>query len=536
MKRNKGIKAFFAMALSACLVLGNVGYMHAEDSASEKKPLTIMYYCDADNDLEPELLGDIEEMKQGVSDEVNLIALVDRHDSYTSDSYILGEDFSDTRLYKINPNQVERLDGKTQFPKISKTSTDFEANMGDANTLKNFIDYCKEEYPADKYALVLSNHGGGPKTNPENETRKLVCIDETDGYDVLYTGEFSDVLTADQSVDLFGLDACLMGSAEFAYQFYKGNGGFEADVMVASAASEWGDGWSYTDILERLQTKEGNNGQRDLTLGGYERYYSPETVTAAEIGAIIVEEQRDSCERVVTDQTLSCYDLSEVRAVKDAVDELAVAIQDEKDMVENLRGDMRNPKMIHYFDSRSRTERVYYPFFDAYDFAKKIVENGAVSKASNSLALSDNNAESVKDAVYSNEKSKPGSDLGFIDIQRKAQRVMDKVDDMVLYSFGQEDYDGFEDGKDGLTIFFPFGDSKVYVNRAWHNHFEFQYWYSPLDLTEYLELGEMCYGKLMWCEDGVDEGINSVGNWFEMLDKWYDETNEVDGGSNGYRW
>ncbi|SHH41925.1 clostripain [Tepidibacter thalassicus] len=491
------------LALMTSLFFTTPNVVKAEEISKAKKPITIMYYCDADNDLEWSLLSDVEEMKKGIkTDEINLIALIDRSEDYTSNKSVLGEDFSDTRLYEIKPGEVKRIDGGSQFPEITTNSTDFEANMGDAHTLKNFIDYCKERYPADKYVLILSNHGGGPKTDDEAEQRKQICVDESNDMDVLYTGEISDVLTKDQSVDVFGLDACLMGNAEFAYQFHKGNGGFEADVMVGSAPTEWGDGWKYDKILDRLQTKDGDNGEEDTTFGGKEKYYSPKTVTAAQIGGIIVEEQRDSCEGVVTDQSLACYDMSKIKRVKNAVDDLARAIKDEKAKIENVRGKMNNPKIMHYFNSEKQREQILYPFFDLYDLAQKI------------------------------RQSKDFND----DIKDKAKKVMTKVDNMVLYSYGGESYKGFKDGKNGLSIFFPSGDSKIFANRSFHKHFEYQYWYSPLDLTPYLQLGDKCYGKLKWCQDGLDEEINKVGNWFELLDSWYDDDNSFLGGYNEYQW
>ncbi|MCD3235454.1 hypothetical protein G8V06_15505, partial [Clostridium botulinum D/C] len=44
------------------------------------------------------------------------------------------------------------------------------------------------------------------------------------------------------------------------------------------------------------------------------------------------------------------------------------------------------------------------------------------------------------------------------------------------------------------------------------------------------------YGKLSWCKDGQDSKKNTVGNWFELLDSWFDTSNGVDGGFNHYQW
>ncbi len=55
---------------------------------------------------------------------------------------MLGSNFEDTRLYKIGENSAERISGKSEFPEITTTSN-YEANMGDANTLKNSLNSVK---------------------------------------------------------------------------------------------------------------------------------------------------------------------------------------------------------------------------------------------------------------------------------------------------------------------------------------------------------------------------------------------------------
>jgi clostripain len=98
-----------------------------------------MYYGDGDCDLEEDLLVDVEEMKEGFVDGqgINLIVLFDRHPAYSSDKSVFGEDFTDTRLYRITANTVWRLNGGSEFPEISKNGS-YEANMGSGETLKKY--------------------------------------------------------------------------------------------------------------------------------------------------------------------------------------------------------------------------------------------------------------------------------------------------------------------------------------------------------------------------------------------------------------
>lgn len=476
---------------------------------STGKKLTVMVYSDADNNLEESLLEDIQEMKNGYVDspDLNLILLVDRTPDYSDDATVLGEDFSDTRMYKIENHKAVRIDGGKEFPEITKNSN-YEANMGDAHTLKKFIDSCKANYPADKYALIMSNHGGGARTDKllqEPKNPKAVCWDDTNDGDCLYTAEISDVLTKDESVNVLAYDACLMGTAEVAYQYRPGNGGFQANVMVASAPVVWGNGYKYDNIFKRLKAGGGNNGETDLTLGGKEQNFDPSTVTDLQLGGLMVEEQRDSVEAAkVNNQVLSCFDLTKIEAVKNSVDKMAISLwkENKKADIERLRGTGKNTTLLHYFNENDQREWLSYPYFDLYDLCSKISTDSAFSA----------------------------------NIKKLAADVMKNVDDLVVYSYGGKKFKGFTEGKTGLSIFLPDGN-KIYKDvtaNTSYSEWKGQRWYNSIDTTKLQS--DYLYGKLSWCKDGETPKINDVGNWFELLDCWFDSTNDATGGCNGYQW
>jgi len=497
---------FSLFAVTACGDAGGGGSDENEPALETK--WTIMYYGDGDCNLESALLEDVAEMKSGIADDqgVNIIVLFDRISGYSSDSSVFGQNFTDTRLYRITNGKAWRISGSTQFPEITKKSS-YEANMGSAATLKKFIQFCKANYPAENYSLILSNHGGGARKKKsfalEEESvsssviSKNICYDQTSGNDFLYTGEISDTLTSSESVQLFGLDACLMSSVEFAYQFRNdsSNTGFKAEIMVASAPLETGNGWDYEAIFDRLQSGGGDNGTTDTTLTGNELYYDPATLTAVQLGAIIVEEQRDSTSGD-SSQSLTCLDLSKIKAVKDAVDVLAVALVSKKSDSEILRGGSAPAAAIlHYFDETDVNDWVSTPFFDLYDLANAINTSGSFIAAT----------------------------------QTKALTVKTAVDDLVIYSFANSYFTGFTAGKSGVHIFFPDGDYSVTDGTNTYGCWELQWWYNSIDLTS-----SSGYGKLAWCIDGRNTTASTVGNWFELLDSWYDVSGST--GVNGYQW
>ena len=110
--------------------------------------------------------------------------------------------------------------------------------MSEPDNLRDFIVWTKENYPADRYMLVMWDHGGGVASGY--------------GYDDLNerTGD-SETITASEIIgavrdagvkfDLIGFDACLMQNIEYEVAFEP-----YADYYLGSEETEPGSGWHYT--------------------------------------------------------------------------------------------------------------------------------------------------------------------------------------------------------------------------------------------------------------------------------------------------
>ncbi|MCQ2437628.1 MAG: clostripain-related cysteine peptidase, partial [Clostridia bacterium] len=109
-------------------------------------------------------------------------------------------------------------------------------DMGDPATLKLFVEIAREQCPADRYALILWDHGGGPSGG--------VCFDEVAASgNAITPREIHIALNAVSPkirFDWIGFDACLMASLETAFYLVD-----NADYMIASEESEPGSGWDY---------------------------------------------------------------------------------------------------------------------------------------------------------------------------------------------------------------------------------------------------------------------------------------------------
>ncbi len=155
-------------------------------------------------------------------------------------------------------------------------------SMGDPDTLKDYITWGKEKYPADKYMLILWDHGMGSLGG--------VCADELFKKDALTLPEIKKAITeADIPFEVIGFDACLMATLETA-ETLQGYGHY----MIASEEVEPGGGWDYTSFLEFLG--------EDTGIGG------------AELGTLIADSYMAKCAESQEDAmaTLSVTDLTRI--------------------------------------------------------------------------------------------------------------------------------------------------------------------------------------------------------------------------------
>jgi len=167
------------------------------------------------------------------------------------------------------------------------------ASMGDGDTLSDFLRWGIETFPAEKYMLVLWNHGGG--------TLGGVCYDELFGSDSLELDEVADALDeTDAMFEVIGFDACLMATLENAAAV-SGYG----RCMVASEEFEPGGGWNYADMLDYLS--------RNPDIGG------------VQLGRRICDGYYQKCIKSGSENmaTLSVIDLAVVPELTQAFDEMA---------------------------------------------------------------------------------------------------------------------------------------------------------------------------------------------------------------------
>lgn len=293
---------------------------------TQKAAWTVLVYIAGDNNLSSAVDTDLEEMRAvGSSAEVNIVVQYDTAGEIGTIRHRIGKGGAG--------EEPERFG---------------ETDSGDPRTLVDFVTWAGARFPAEHYALVLWNHGGGwEPTEMDRIARKVgakefngreagersasplakvlfrstlervfmlptaeeraICSDDGTGHS-LDTIELAGVLekavaALGQQLDILGMDACLMSNLEVAYQVAP-----YAKFMVASEETEPNNGWPWDRVVGRLVANP--------------------AVSARELSGVIADDYVKSYVDVghKGPVTQSAFDLSQVAGVAEVIDGLADAL------------------------------------------------------------------------------------------------------------------------------------------------------------------------------------------------------------------
>lgn len=134
-----------------------------------------------------------------------------------------------------------------------------DLDMGNKQTLKNFIAWTAKNYPAKKYFIAVWNHGGGwhfTNSAASNDVFHPTDIswDDKSGNKIT-TEELGEVMhdaakVFGHKVDVYASDACLMSMIEVAHEMSGA-----VSVFAGSQENEPGEGWPYHRLLKKWQAK-----------------------------------------------------------------------------------------------------------------------------------------------------------------------------------------------------------------------------------------------------------------------------------------
>lgn len=200
---------------------------------------TLMIYMAGDNDLEEYIVKDLERELAAVGStaQVQIVALADRIPGYDKSR----GNWTTTQLFHVTQGQSAHVENAV---------ADWgERNMGNPQTLLDFVTWSKKHYPAQHYALYFWGHGWNWHSGytMEDKTSK----------DALDPHEMKPLLPQLGSIDLVAYDGCNMGALEVESLWY----GHAAAIVHSQEYVEW-DGIEYDVVLCQLQHNPQMNAQQ----------------------------------------------------------------------------------------------------------------------------------------------------------------------------------------------------------------------------------------------------------------------------------
>lgn len=322
---------------------------------------TLLLYLNGDNDLAEVMFDILDNLgTHEASQYANVIALIDGSPISSTGTY------SGTALYNLSYGQAipipATLSGTISVPG--------ELNMGDGQILDAFAHWGRTHYPASYTMLAIIDHGGGWAPGTEEMITNVhttsilsrrhrhhffaggsgLSWDFTSEYDYLDMHEVQRSLAditqnGADPLDIVFFDVCLMGLGEVAYQIKD-----YAGYYVAAQNLGWaplGPESRYIQLIESIQSTT-----------------TPELMTASLVDTYVAATPPEG-----HPITISAVDLSQMEALRDAVDQLSLALSNTLNNQATFLKQAYLASQKFDYDTDFVIEPDSDGFVDLYDFA-----------------------------------------------------------------------------------------------------------------------------------------------------------------------
>lgn len=344
-------------AVAAVAMLAVMAIPASMSAGSGSVEWTVMVYLDADNNLEDYGVTNLEWLETVGSDKnVNFLVLMDTYSGVAD-------------LLYVNEGSSDSVGEAYGYP--------VEVDMADPEVLEQFIVNGCKDYPADNYALILWDHGGGWRGLCWDDTTS----EETGESEFISIMELRDALVDAKEqtgvvLDVLGFDLCLMAMPEVAYQV-RGC----AEYVVFSEETVPGLGFPYNAIAEELvaEPEMDGFGLCEVIVEEYGIYY---TETAGWV-----------------DWTMSAFDMLYMDEVFTSVDALG------EELIVSLRDSMN-----YIQQDVISAQKYYYPYnVDLKDFAMNLIADDDIDNPALKAAAQEV-VEAVEDGIFAMVNSKLNQD------------------------------------------------------------------------------------------------------------------------------
>lgn len=345
-----------------------------------QKKWTVMLYLDGDNDLAwtyPPIFNQLEL----AADNPNVNVIVYWDDPSGATYYEVQFD----GVYTPNENVWDQGQLDSSAP----------------STLSDFATWAMDNYPADNYALFLSDHGSGLGGG----------LVEDSPYSIMDLPEMQQALATihqatGEKIDVLYMDMCLMGMIEDAYQFRE-----YADYYVSSEYLQWAFAEPYSQYIAGIGP---NSGPAEVA------------IHFASVYAGVAESSGKP-------YTIAAADIAKLSAVVTATNQLGAALDNDLDTISVTLSTVS--QIVQRFDNKQFEGEPPFTinsndtYVDLYDFARLVEQTMGGSPA----------------------------------ITAAAQAVMNSVNNFVIYEAhgsttapsGQIPVPVDLDNSHGVSIFFP---------------------------------------------------------------------------------
>jgi Clostripain family len=305
-----------------------------------QKEWTFLIYLNGNNNLDSFGTFNLKEMeKVGSTNDVNVVVQW-ASQAVTKTKRLLVQKSTDAS--QVTSPSVEEL------PRV---------DMGDYQTLIDFVRWGVQNYPAKHYFIDVWNHGNGWHRSLK-QTIRDISYDEISGNSI--TTQQLGLALADAAkvmghkVDVYGSDACLMAMAEVAEEVAD-----SVQVFAGSEEVEPGDGWPYDAVLTRWTANP--------------------TASASDVAKILVEEYVKSYqggEHGTSEVTFSAFDLSKFSAFDSVF----------KDLATTVKG-LNSADHKKVLATAKKSQRFYLrDYVDASDFLTNLGKEGITEITSDKIA------------------------------------------------------------------------------------------------------------------------------------------------------
>jgi uncharacterized repeat protein (TIGR01451 family) len=375
---------------------------YSNDSAQTATKIpswTFMVYLNGDNDLDPFMEEAFNNMEKAAQNpDVNILVLWDRCFLLSDDGRECldkAEGIVNTQLYRVEYDDSDLITSPVQEVDWNPG----EMDMGDPDTLVNFVTWARSNYPAKYYFLSILDHGGGwSPTFPDTSGQRLTSLssqepfvplrrsyyagggtglswDLSSDYDYLSTAEMrrafcSITLEGSEKIDVVFYDACLMGMIEEVYEIKD-----YVNYFVGSENEAWGS-MPYDQYINSITS----------------------STQPKELAVDVVKDYTASLPLTGHPSTMSAVDPAAINEVALAVDSLARAIIDDLASAETVL-QIKDAYLLTQkfdYDSDFRLEEETDGYVDLYHLASQIQENvtdtailNAAESVTNALAPGD---------------------------------------------------------------------------------------------------------------------------------------------------